>query len=140
MSTYTVAVYEDRPKQFWQDMGPFFGSKSVRKEMPYLVDDTGYVWFLVSVHGKVLGFASCHIDKKHVGHLHGLYVVPELRKNGVASQLVKSRIGYLMSKNILLARTTVNDKSAPLLERHGFIEKSKKGSYKVMEAVIESTQ
>lgn len=127
----------DRPTAFWTSMGPFFGSKVVRKEMPYLVDDDTYTWFIVRANRKVLGFASVHTDKSKVGHLHGLYVVPEHRANGTADKLITARLNLLRGQGIKIARTTANARSAPQLAKHGFAEKSKKGSYLVMEVNLE---
>lgn len=130
----TMTIYENRPAKFWVAVGPYFASRAVRREMPYLQDDEGYVWFVLTEGKRTIGFASCHVDKSGNGHLHGLYVVPEHRENGVAQRLVKERLEWLQARGVKLVKTTVNEKSAPVLASCGFVDKGPSGSYRKMEA------
>ena len=58
-----IAEHEDRPAEFWAFMGLFFAQRKYRREMPYLVDDDGYVWYLAMDGDILLGFAAIHAMK-----------------------------------------------------------------------------
>jgi GNAT superfamily N-acetyltransferase len=125
-----IDIYEDRPGSFWRDMGPFFALRQVRREMPYLVDDEGYIWFVArGLQGRVVGFASLHISKLTEGYMHGLYVLDEMRKTGIGNRLIADRIRYLTEHKVSKIFTTANPFSAPILKQHGFQQKSVRGKF-----------
>ena len=57
-----IVIYEDRPPAFWALMGPFFAQRRYRREMPYLVDDDGYAWFVAQGGEAVAGFVGVDLD------------------------------------------------------------------------------
>lgn len=129
-----VRIYGDGNKgpEFWKLMGYFFASRKVRREMPYLIDDDGYTWF-VAVEGKtVVGFSSCHTDKSKTGHLHGIYVVDEHRRKGIASRLVHERLDWMRAHGVSKFKAVASPKSHTVLLRAGFAEIGNKGKYIVM--------
>lgn len=131
-----LSIYTDRPPEFWLSMGPFFASRAVRREMPYLVDEPDYVWFVIREPREISGFAACHIDKHGVGHLSHLYVKPERRANGVAARLIQERLDWLRKQGVKRASTTASSLSKPQLEKHGFQPVKERGSYTVMEVEL----
>jgi RimJ/RimL family protein N-acetyltransferase len=128
-----IDIYHDRPPEFWALLGPYFARTEYRREMPYLVDDDGYVWFAVQDDETLAGFASLHVDRRG-GHLHGLYVAPVYRGQDVATRLVQARLDYLRELgNVHIANVTVNEQSKPLLVQFGFRPQKQRGQYTVME-------
>jgi len=131
--TIKIEVITDRPPEFYELMGYYLSHRKIRREMPYLIDDDGYVWFVALQDWNVAGFASLHVDKKNEGHLHGLYVVPEHRENGLASRLVKERLAWLKKQGVAVAHTTATQNSVDLLLKCGFGITGAKGTYTQME-------
>lgn len=132
-----LTIYTDRPPEFWQDMGPFFASRAVKRELPYLADGEGYVWFVLRQAGRVVGFASLHVAKDGSGQLHSLYVDPEHRGNGLASRLVAERLAWLRARGVTRARAIAGPQAVPVLLRAGFTDAGKdRGSYKTMEVEL----
>ena len=139
-SKFKLEIYVDRPPEFWRDMGPFFAFRSVRREMPYLADEPGYTWFVIrdtaalqDYTSTVVAFASLHVDKAGVGHLHSLYVTAANRKTGLAAKLIDDRLAYLLSRDCKIIRTTANANSMRLFVDRGFKALKERGQYLEME-------
>lgn len=131
--TAEITTYTDRPDKFWAAMGPFFARREVRREMPYLVDEDGDVWFVARIKKQVVGFVAVSATKKGASNIHALYVAPQYRGNGIAESLIESALSYLREQGTQSATTTANAKSVPLFEAQGFSEVTAKGQYIVME-------
>jgi len=127
-----IVTYHERPPEFWALLGPFFARREYRRELPYLVDDDGHIWFVVMDGGTLAGFASLHVDRRG-GHLHGLYVASEYRAMSIARQLVKARLDYLRGLNVHIVNVTCNEQSKPLLQEFGFQPSEQRGQYTMME-------
>jgi GNAT superfamily N-acetyltransferase len=129
-----IDIYTDTEKtaEFYALMGYYFAHRKIRREMPYLVDDDGYTWFVAIDDGQVTGFASCHVDKANVGHLHGIYVEQEQRRKGIATALVEKRLEWLRARGVGEFVATASPKSRSVLDRLGFVEINKKGQYTKM--------
>lgn len=129
-----IKIYTDTEKtaEFYALMGYYFSHRKIRREMPYLIDDDGYTWFVALNGGQVTGFASCHVDKSNVGHLHGIYVGEDHRRKGIASALVKKRLEWLRARGVSEFTAMASPKSRSVLARLGFIEVDKKGQYTKM--------
>lgn len=133
-----LEIFEDRPDRFWILMGPFFASAAVRKELPYLTDKPGDVWFVWVEDGSVLGFLAVTIGEKQ-REIHGVYVHPDQRGNGLAKLLAARALKWLMTEGYSgVVRVTATAASAPIWRSIGFTGVSTRGSYEVMEARIES--
>jgi RimJ/RimL family protein N-acetyltransferase len=131
-----IVTYHNRPSEFWALLGPYFARSEYRREMPYLKDDDGYVWFVVMDGGKLAGFASLHVDRRG-GHLHGLYVVPDYRSQDIATRLVQARLDYLRELgNVHIVNVAGNPKSTPLLQKFGFRPQKQRGQYTMMEMAL----
>lgn len=130
----TIKVYTPEMKDydFWGKMGYFFASRKVRREMPYLIDDENYVWFVSFDGENIAGFAGAHIDNKNVGILHGIYVVDQSRHKGIAKALVKKRLEWLRKQSCKEFHAIVNSQSKTIIEKFGFVESRKRGTYTKM--------
>ena len=127
-----IEVFAARPKQFWVTMGPYFARRDVRKEMPYLIDDDSYVWFIAWDGDVMAGFAAAHVVAQFKAVLHSLYVVEAYRKKTVGKQLMEYRLKWATDAGCDLAESVCNAKTKPIYEKAGFAEASKRGSYSVM--------
>ena len=137
-----IQPFSIRPPVIWSLMGPFFASKNLRKEMPYLSDEPGYTWF-ISTHviaGEVVrGFVAVDV-KKDVAHIHGLYVIEAYRKAGVGKELIQAVVKHLREGGVAIhaVQPTASRESFDLFKALGFIETSSKGSYRVMSLKLEA--
>lgn len=118
-----IQVFAEKDRQFWADMGPFFGMRKYRTEMPYLIDEPDDVWHLAMEGKRVIGFIA--INPKQV---HGLYVVEDKRKNGVGKRLIDSAIA---NTNTTFAACSPD--SITVFRKCGFKEVSKRGKYTKMQ-------
>lgn len=132
-----ISKYEDRPAEFWAFMGPFFAQRKYRREMPYLVDDEGYVWYLAMDGDILLGFAAVHAMKDH-SVVSGLYVREDQRGNGIAKKLIAACLKWSAGKKINKAKTTASPDSRPVFEKMGFRETGQKGQYVTMEVMLDA--
>ncbi len=115
-----IARFADRTAEFWIAMGPFFASSSVRKDMPYLVDRSGYNWFVAtSDTGVVQGFVALDVTAKGAS-VHGLYVVPEFRSQKIAETLLKGAIKSARADKALPVKATVSPESLALFTKLDF--------------------
>lgn len=143
-----VFTWEPGPRApaFWLALGPFFADAEIRKEMPYLRDVTDrYFWASADMHSphervqhRAVGIASAHIDPPRkggevVGFLHGLYVSPDARRQGVALALVKRRVEWLQAGGATIIRATATPMGSLVLRRLGFVDVSARGSYLKMQ-------
>ena len=132
-----IAEYTDRPAEFWALMGPFFAQRKYRREMPYLVDDEGYVWFLALDEDTLMGFAAVHTMKDHA-IVSGLYVREDRRGNGIAKKLIAACLKWSAGKKIRKAKTTASPDSRLVFEKMGFRETGQKGQYVTMEVMLDA--
>lgn len=74
-------------------MGPFFASRSVRKELPYIMNQAGQTWFVMRDNNAVIGFVS-GLLKKECWYLDNIYVIPEQRERKVMARLIAQFMAY----------------------------------------------
>lgn len=118
---------EHRDRDFYADIAPFFMSRAIRKEMPYLDDRPDKTWYMareMETH-EVLAIAATYPDKGDI-YLSSLYVLPHHRRQGLARSLVRSRLEDARGR---IVRTVVNPRSAPFYLSLGFTEFGRRGSY-----------
>lgn len=130
-----IVEYPDRPAEFWALMGPFFAQRKYRREMPYLVDDEGYVWFLAMDGDILMGFVAVHAMKDHAV-VSGLYVREDRRGNGLAKKLIAACLKWSAGEKILKVKTTASPDSRPVFGKMGFSETGQKGQYVTMEVIL----
>jgi GNAT superfamily N-acetyltransferase len=123
----------DRDEKFYAAIAPFFMSRAVRKEMPYLQDTDSRIWFLaLNPDSRTLGIAGLDLKEKTstlAGHfyLSSLYVLPEFRKHGVGHALLEARLKRCLEG--LDVRTMCVPEIAPAYLRRGFQAIFTKGKY-----------
>lgn len=130
-----LTTYVDRPARFWAALGPFFASRAVRRELPYLSDEPGAAWIVATEGSAVIGFAAAKLNGT-AGLIHGLYVTPEHREQGVAAELVGAALTHLRALGAATVCTTANVNSVAVFRRHGFLDVRSKGGYQIMEAAL----
>ena len=84
---------KDQNDEFWIMMGPFFGSRSVRKELPYIMNQPGQTWFVICENKTVIGFVS-GLLRKDYWYLDNIYVIPEYRHQNLLSRLIMRFMTY----------------------------------------------
>jgi GNAT superfamily N-acetyltransferase len=125
-----IDQYESRPPIFWETMGPFFACREYRKEMPYLTDDAGYVWFL-AWRDELAGFACAHESGEKV-ILHSVYVLKDHRGFGVAKALYEARIEWAASVGAKRIEAICNPSTIDAFRKRGFSVASSRGKYNRM--------
>lgn len=116
-----------RKREFFADIGPFFMSPDVRREMPYLKDEPRKTWFLArdSKTAEVVGIAGV-VHRARWNELCSLYVKPEWRRRGVGRLLTDVRLAFCTDTRV---RSVCNPLTAPSYLKRGFVEVMRRGSY-----------
>lgn len=98
--------------------------------------------------GRILGFVACDtnwfslFELKKVGEVHEIFVVPEFRKRGVGSKLLKSALDYALQRKRNVAELWVgekNDVARVFYEKNGFRVAGKVGKWVRMVREIDNT-
>ncbi len=114
-------------------IGPLFASRRVRREMPYLRHDKGFVWMVaVAADGDAVGMGSVDV-RGEVATLRNLYVVPAQRGNGVAEAITDRQLAYARAQGAHWIRTVASPLSASGYEKRGFYRVGSRGHYVTME-------
>lgn len=83
-------------RTFYSLMGESFALKSVRKEVPYLDNEPGRVWFIATLKNnpmEVVGFVS-YQEMKSTIQLKNDFVYPRYRRNGIYNKLNLKRLEH----------------------------------------------
>lgn len=127
-----LKFFGNRTPEFWTLLGPFFASKQIRKEMPYLSDDTSYGWFVSEKNGKVRGFVAVDLSKPTVATVHCLYVTAEERMQGLGSEMIRRAVQYASESGRSEIKATTSPASRTVFSECGFREDGMRGTYTLM--------
>ena len=102
-----IKVYtpEEQGDTFYAAMGPFFASRAVRRELPYICNSPTTTWVLTYEGEKVVAFAAFEVKKNEVTLNHA-YVLPDHRGKGYYSGLIAKRLELLKGHTYLLVPPT----------------------------------
>lgn len=94
-NTREMRIYEqkDQIDEFWIKMGPFFASKTIRRELPYIMNQPGQTWFVMFENQAVIGFVS-GLERKDVWYLDNIFVLPEYRHQNLMPELIQQFMKY----------------------------------------------
>ncbi|NER39893.1 MAG: GNAT family N-acetyltransferase [Oscillatoria sp. SIO1A7] len=95
--------------------------------------DLCYRAFVAEVEGTVVGSAGCQLfaglypdvlveDCRRFGYIWGVYVEPDYRRRGIATQLMLEAIAYLKSIGCTRALLHASPFGKPVYDRLGFID------------------
>ncbi len=114
-------------------IGPLFASRRVRREMPYLHHEAGFVWVVaVSPDDEAVGTGSIDI-RDGVATLRNLYVVPARRGEGVAERITDRQFAYARQHGARWVRTVASPLSMGGYKKRGFYQVGSRGQYVTME-------
>lgn len=119
---------------FYEDVGPFFGSRQVERELGYkMYDDSGRVWLIAKAGQKIAGVSSYEI-KGDKALLRSTYVIPEFRQKGLYKAFCDIR-----EREVKGAEISVTAKADSLMvanwEKRGYTEHSRRGKFIVFKKV-----
>jgi len=127
MAPWKMRIYDGVPKDkrrdFFAQMGYYFASKAVRKDLggyPLGFDDD-FVWIIAeSKRGDVLGFASLSFAKSGVAWLQDAWVDPDQRRNGIYRALLDKRVELTIERGASSILAMVRAPLLPFYEANGF--------------------
>ena len=127
-----IRQYKHGEGDFWQRMGPFLASAAVRRELgaPITSDETT-TWWLAVDGDRTLGFVSARLRGGTWEFRHD-YVTPEVRGQGVYRALFRARLDACAQTGGI-AKATVNARSLPLYQEHGFEPVAQRGQYTIVQ-------
>ena len=91
---------------FYAKMGRFFAEERFVRQMPYLRNKRGTVWFTIERKGEVIAFASLLVKDEYVLFTTE-YVEAGYRKQGLFRELTDARFEYCRELNLPI-RTSTN--------------------------------
>lgn len=114
--------------RFYPAIGPYLSRRNVAAENGSPIwDDDGKEWFLAYHGRKLVGFAALRVVGSH-SSLCSAYVLPEFRKQGVYTALVRARLDGRDGPFKAVATPC----SVLALKHAGFKANSSKGKFTVM--------
>lgn len=129
-----IRRYEHGEGDLWQRVGQFLVSAAVRRELgtPITSDESTVWWVAVNEAGETVGFVTAR-RRKDVWEFRHDYVASAARGRGVYEQLFEARLREWLASEASMARATVNERSLPLYQRHGFKPVGQRGQYVVVQ-------
>ena len=125
MVKYKQISSGDTPEEFYIKLGPFLGSRDVRKEFDGypLSNADDWTWILAEENGVVVGFVSIEPKNKALRFSTG-YVIPTHRGKGIYRRLIKEAVKFAGGRSL---DVTTREKLVPLFEAEGFRPLKMKG-------------
>lgn len=124
---------------FYEELGPFFGSREIEKELGYkMYDDPGRVWLIVK-DGKAVVAVSSYEIKGKKAYLRSTYVMPEYRQNGIYKKLCDiSEREIKAAGGVAEVSVTARENSVMSTNwtKRGYSEHSRRGQFIVFKKVI----
>ena len=115
-------------KEFYGYMGEVFALKEIRKELPYLCNEPGRVWFLAFEGEILIGFVSYQESRTKIVFQND-YVFPEYRGKDIYKKLMDYRLRHIKDKNKPIEVVCNCLKIAEAYAKYGFKEKKKTKNY-----------
>jgi len=127
-----IASIENEPLAFSESLEKLKNKtdEEWRKELSELDVDKGILIFIENEDNKLIGFAGAHVHSNprlaHNAFLSNLYVYPELRKQGLGTQLIEERMKVLKEEypevsNLHCEIVTTQTSSIEIHKKLGFI-------------------
>jgi GNAT superfamily N-acetyltransferase len=126
-----IVVLTNKDVNFYNLLGRYLSRKDIFKELSSNVwDEDGKIWFVVFENKTIVGFAG--IIKNKFILLDPIYILPNYRKQGLGSELMKYIIGYCKNVDCLYIQSICTQLGEKLHNKCGFVKVSNKGQYSVM--------
>lgn len=121
-------------KLFYAEMGRFFSSREVHKELGgSIFDSPEHIWVLVKHEREVVGFGSMdasRFEKSGIVFLDWMYIVPEHRKKGLYAKLFEVRLTLAKEMGTKIVRGATSSAIAHrMFKKHGFYKWQDRGSW-----------
>lgn len=124
--------FKNEMSEFYGFMGKYFAEPKYKKEMPYMVNKEGMVWFVVmeefSVGYEVIGFGSVNETKNKI-IFESSYVEELHRKKNIWKKINEMRLEFAISKNKPVEVITQYEYLKDYWIKNGFEEYRKNGKY-----------
>lgn len=117
---------EQQGEEFYALMGKYFASLDIAKELEQQLYNMPNTEWFIAYSESVVGFASVRDCGKYY-YLDNLYVVPQQRNTGTATEIVEYIVKHFQDKPIKLI--AVNPYSIRIFERYGFEKDGKNGKW-----------
>jgi GNAT superfamily N-acetyltransferase len=133
MEHFSTRIMTNREQDFYSVMGPYLSRREIVKELGFPVwDEDNKIWFAVFSGEKLVGFSALRI-KKDNAVLCSAYVLPEHRRNGIYTFMIRTRVAYAEKNGFARLVTTATEASRNTLVKCGFEPLHQKGQYTKME-------
>jgi len=86
------------------------------------------LFLVMELESKIIGYCISIIEKKHIGHIISIAILPEYRRKGSGKLLLNEAISKLMEKNVKIIKLEVSESNIPAIkmyEKLGFIKVDK---------------
>lgn len=122
---YRTISSGDTPEEFYIKLGPFLGSREVRKEFDGypLSNADDWTWIVAEDNDEIVGFVSIEPKNKVLQFSAG-YVVPPYRKKGIYKRLIKEAVKFAADR---IMDVITRENLVPLFETEGFQALKMKG-------------
>jgi len=119
--------------KFYYFMGDVFSfNNNVRKELPYLDNNTERKWLLLFIKSDFIGFGSYEINNNNICKFKNDYIFPKFRKKGYFRSLFRRRMAIISNYEhieSILFKSTIISELYSVYDDYGFKIKSKYKNY-----------
>lgn len=120
-------------KDFYNLMGPFFGSRQVAKDLGMPIwNDPDREWVVAVVDGNPIACSSIEFLKPGKVAMKSGWVHPDYRGKSIYNQMFVERLKIAAEHGMKVLTATVTDKSYHTHIRYGFVEIGQRGRYRIM--------
>ncbi len=112
--------------------------RDVKDYFRWLMNRDSEGFMVAEIEGRPVGFVACDanwisiFERRKVGEIHELFVLPEYRGRGIGSKLLAAAMDYARSRGRDLAELWVgrtNYRARRFYEKRGFVEKGEWGRW-----------
>lgn len=121
-----IRLMTNRQGGFYELLGPILSRREVVKELGGPIwDDDGKTWSIAISQSKIVGCVGVL-----AGKVQSLYVVPDRRREGIATRLLEKALATASAEKFT---TTATPLSVPAFAAQGFVAVGERGCYTLME-------
>lgn len=128
---YNVKVYMGNydKKDFYGWMGEYFADKNYRKKLPYLINDSDKIWYLIYERNKFVGFFGIKVCNDNT-LISDIYINEEYIDTNVFEFMAKHLVELYKTEDLKVLTKVTKEKE--IWENLGFVDVGNRGNYTIM--------
>lgn len=128
---YDIKVYIGNydKEEFYSIMGKFFAERSYKKKLPYLINDTDKIWYLIYEKCEFLGFFGVKICAENT-LISDIYINTNNNRKDVFKYMTEYLVNIYQEENLKVLTKVKEEQN--IWKKLGFEISGKRGNYAIM--------